>query len=86
MKLSDIYNSICIDSSVENKNCILLKLYFTTLSVRCSSSVSFKPKMRHEYVNLPSIDCGSKSNLCFTEIFVFLKENQKSVFSTTAPF
>ena len=23
MKLSDIYNSICIDSSVENKNCIL---------------------------------------------------------------
>ena len=23
------YNSICIDSSVENKNCILLKLYFT---------------------------------------------------------
>ena len=29
MKLSDIYNSICIDSSVENKNCILLKLYFT---------------------------------------------------------
>ena len=29
MKLSDIYNSICTDSSVENKNCILLKLYFT---------------------------------------------------------
>ena len=29
MKLSDIYNSICIDFSVENKNCILLKLYFT---------------------------------------------------------
>ena len=29
MKLSDIFNSICIDSSVENKNFILLKLYFT---------------------------------------------------------
>ena len=28
MKLSDIYNSICIDSSVENKNCILLKIVF----------------------------------------------------------
>ena len=25
MKLSDINNSICIDYSVENKNCILLK-------------------------------------------------------------
>ena len=28
MKLSDIYNSICIDSSVENKNCILQKIVF----------------------------------------------------------
>ena len=41
MKLSDIYNSICIDSSVENKNCILLKkLYFTSfithhIDVKC---------------------------------------------------
>ena len=35
MKLSDIYNSICIDSSVENKNCILLKLYFTYSTQQC---------------------------------------------------
>ena len=40
MKLSDIYNSICIDSSVENKNCILLKkLYFTYGNNVSSSSI-----------------------------------------------
>ena len=40
MELSDIYNSICIDSSVENKNCILLKkLYFTIYCKRSHSHV-----------------------------------------------
>ena len=37
MKLSDIHNSICIDSSVENKNCILLKIVFYLIeSCKCS--------------------------------------------------
>ena len=41
MKLSDIYNSICIDSSVENKNCILLfKKNILTAGDTCEILVS----------------------------------------------
>ena len=49
MKLSDIYNSICIDSSVENKNCILLncillnidyQLFLISLIIYCHFAVS----------------------------------------------
>ena len=40
MKLSDIYNSICIDSSVENKNRILLKIVFYLLDARRGTVIS----------------------------------------------
>ena len=48
MKLSDIYNSICIDSSVENKNCILLKkivFYLNYDSIRLSARFEYYENM-----------------------------------------
>ena len=48
--VSDIYNSICIDSSVENKNCILLKMVFylsTNLLTNCLYSFDIPPDEKY---------------------------------------